>query len=83
MKNLQLEQLKRQFATEMGIELGADTTARDNGRVGGEMTKALVKLGEQKLQELYDSGELNIHAHEGVPIEQVDHVENNESNYIQ
>lgn len=42
-----LESMKYEIARELGITLGADTTARLNGKVGGEMTKRLVKLGEQ------------------------------------
>lgn len=42
-----LESMKYEIARELGITLGADTTARLNGTVGGEMTKRLVKLGEQ------------------------------------
>lgn len=44
-----LENMKYEIAREMGIELGAETTARLNGAVGGEMTRRLVRLGEQKL----------------------------------
>ncbi|MEI2449245.1 alpha/beta-type small acid-soluble spore protein, partial [Priestia megaterium] len=32
-----------------GVNLGADTTARANGSVGGEITKRLVQLAEQQL----------------------------------
>jgi hypothetical protein len=39
----------------MGIELGAETTARDNGRVGGEVTKRLIELGKQSLAESIDT----------------------------
>lgn len=42
-----LENLKYEIARELGIELGADQTARLNGSVGGEMTKRLVELGEK------------------------------------
>lgn len=42
-----LENLKYEIAREFGITLGADTTARLNGSVGGEMTKRLVELGER------------------------------------
>ena len=42
-----LENMKYEIARELGITLGADTTSRLNGTVGGEMTKRLVKLGEQ------------------------------------
>lgn len=42
-----LENLKYEIARELGITLGADTTSRLNGTVGGEMTKRLVELGER------------------------------------
>jgi small acid-soluble spore protein B (major beta-type SASP) len=45
-----LEQMKEEIAGEFGVQLGADTTARANGSVGGEMTKRLVQLGEQQLR---------------------------------
>lgn len=47
-----LEQLKRETAAEMGIELGADTTARMNGAVGGKVTQKLIELGKQQLVEM-------------------------------
>ena len=42
-----LENMKYEIAQELGITLGADTSSRLNGTVGGEMTRRLVKLGEQ------------------------------------
>ena len=42
-----LEKMKYEIARELGITLGADTSSRLNGIVGGEMTKRLVQLGEQ------------------------------------
>ena len=42
-----VENLKYEVARELGIKLGADTTSRLNGTVGGEMTKRLVNLGKQ------------------------------------
>ena len=39
-----LENLKYEIARELGINLGADTSSRLNGTVGGEMTKRLVEL---------------------------------------
>ncbi|URT72282.1 alpha/beta-type small acid-soluble spore protein [Cytobacillus firmus] len=45
-----LDQMKQEIANEFGVQLGADTTARANGSVGGEMTKRLVALAEQQLK---------------------------------
>ena len=44
-----IDQLKYEIASEFGVNLGADTTARANGSVGGEITKRLVQLAEQQL----------------------------------
>ncbi len=44
-----IENLKYEIANELGITLGADTTSRLNGTVGGEMTRRLVQLGEQSI----------------------------------
>lgn len=44
-----IDNLKYEIANELGIKLGADTSSRLNGTVGGEMTKRLVKFGEQSL----------------------------------
>lgn len=45
-----LDQMKEEIASEFGVQLGADTTARANGSVGGEMTKRLVAYAEQSLR---------------------------------
>jgi hypothetical protein len=45
-----LNQMKEEIANEFGVPLGADTTARANGSVGGEMTKRLVAYAEQSLR---------------------------------
>lgn len=44
-----LQLMKYEIAQEMGITLGADTTARDNGKVGGEMTKRLIEIAKEHL----------------------------------
>ncbi|MDM5328401.1 alpha/beta-type small acid-soluble spore protein [Neobacillus sp. CF12] len=44
-----LDQMKYEIATEFGVNLGADTTSRANGSVGGEITKRLVAMAEQQL----------------------------------
>ncbi|NRD79683.1 alpha/beta-type small acid-soluble spore protein [Bacillus sp. BRMEA1] len=48
--NQALDQMKEEIANEFGVQLGADTTARANGSVGGEMTKRLVAFAEQSLR---------------------------------
>lgn len=44
-----IERMKYEIANEFGVNLGADTTARANGSVGGEITKRLVRLGQNQL----------------------------------
>lgn len=44
-----IDQMKYEIASEFGVTLGADTTARANGSVGGEITKRLVQAAEQQL----------------------------------
>ncbi|MFT9847296.1 small, acid-soluble spore protein, alpha/beta type [Aneurinibacillus sp. REN35] len=44
-----LDQMKYEIASEFGVQLGADTTSRQNGSVGGEITKRLVQMAEQQL----------------------------------
>ncbi len=44
-----LEQMKYEIASEFGVNLGADTTSRANGSVGGEITKRLVQMAQQQM----------------------------------
>ena len=44
-----IDKMKYEIASELGVNLGPDTTARTNGSVGGEITKRLVQMGEQHL----------------------------------
>jgi hypothetical protein len=44
-----LEQMKIEIASEFGVNLGADTTSRANGSVGGEITKRLVAMAQQQM----------------------------------
>lgn len=44
-----IDKMKYERASELGVNLGPDTTARANGSVGGEITKRLVQMGEQHL----------------------------------
>lgn len=44
-----LDQMKYEIASEFGVNLGADTTSRANGSVGGEITKRLVSMAESQL----------------------------------
>jgi len=42
-----IEKMKYEIAQELGIKLGADTSSRLNGTVGGLMTKRLVNIGKK------------------------------------
>lgn len=44
-----IEKMKYEIASELGVNMGPDATSRANGSVGGEITKRLVKMGEQQL----------------------------------
>lgn len=44
-----LEQMKYEIASEFGVNLGGDTPSRQNGSVGGEITKRLVAFAEQHM----------------------------------
>ena len=46
--NNTMENMKYEIANEFGVSLGADSTARANGTVGGEMTKRLIDKGRNK-----------------------------------
>ncbi len=45
-----IDQMKYEIAQEFGVNLGADTTSRANGSVGGEITKRLVSYAQQQMQ---------------------------------
>ena len=44
-----IERMKYEIANEFGVNLGPDATSRANGSVGGEITKRLVKLGQNQI----------------------------------
>lgn len=44
-----IDQMKYEIANEFGVNLGPDTTARENGSVGGEITKRLVSMGQSQM----------------------------------
>lgn len=50
-----IENMKYEIANELGVNMGPDATSRANGSVGGEITKRLVKMGEQHLGGNYQS----------------------------
>lgn len=45
-----LNSMKYEIARELGVTLGADTSSKMNGSVGGYMTKRLVELGMQSIR---------------------------------
>ena len=48
-----IDNMKAEIASELGVTLGADTSARQNGSVGGEITKRLVKQAQSQLGSSY------------------------------
>ena len=44
-----IDQMKYEIANEFGVNLGPDATARENGSVGGEITKRLVEMGQKQM----------------------------------
>ncbi len=42
--------MKYEIASEFGVKLGAEATSRQNGSVGGEMTRRLVKMAKDNMQ---------------------------------
>ena len=45
-----LNQMKNEIASEFGVTLGPDASARQNGSVGGEITKRLVQQAQAQLR---------------------------------
>lgn len=43
------DQIKWEVANELGVELGANATAIENGKVGGEITKRLIQMAKNQL----------------------------------
>jgi hypothetical protein len=44
-----LDQLKAEVSSELGVTVGADQTARQNGAVGGAMVKRLIQIAEAQI----------------------------------
>lgn len=44
-----INQMKNEIASEFGVNLGPDATARQNGSVGGEITKRLVRMAQSNM----------------------------------
>ena len=53
--NASTEQMKYEIANEFGVALGADTTSRANGSVGGEITRRLVQSGMNNISGSYQN----------------------------
>ncbi|MBO8171336.1 MAG: alpha/beta-type small acid-soluble spore protein [Bacillaceae bacterium] len=46
-----VDQLKYEIASEFGVQLGPHNTSRQNGSVGGEITKRLVQQAETEMRD--------------------------------
>ncbi len=44
-----VDRMKYEIANEFGVNLGPDTSSRENGTVGGEITRRLVQSGLNNL----------------------------------
>ena len=44
-----VSQVKYEIANELGVNLGPDASARQNGSVGGEITRRLVAMAQNQL----------------------------------
>ncbi|GAA0590373.1 acid-soluble spore protein SspC [Virgibacillus siamensis] len=44
-----VKNLKEEIANELDVQPGADTTARENGAVGGEMVKRMIRIAESSM----------------------------------
>ena len=44
-----LNQMKYEVANELGVNLGPDASSRQNGSVGGEITRRLVAMAQNQL----------------------------------
>lgn len=54
-----VDRMKYEIANEFGVNLGPDTSSRENGSVGGEITKRLVQSGLNNLGGSYSSQSQN------------------------
>ena len=50
-----IEKMKYELANEFGVNLGADSTSRANGSVGGEITRRLVQSGMNNISGSYQN----------------------------
>ena len=48
------DSMKYEIANEFGVNLGADSTSRANGSVGGEITRRLVQNGLNQVSGSYN-----------------------------
>jgi len=44
-----IDQMKYEIASEFGVQLGGEASARANGSVGGEITKRLVAQAQSQM----------------------------------
>lgn len=52
-----INQMKNEIANELGVNLGPDTTSRQNGSVGGEITRRLVSMGQTQMNQQNQMGQ--------------------------
>lgn len=51
-KHSGMETFKQEIASELGVNLtnGAENTSRENGRVGGEMVRRMIRKQEEQMR---------------------------------
>ena len=57
-----IDKMKYEIASELGVSMGPNATSRDCGSVGGEITKRLVQMGEEKMNRS-SKKDTDIHTH--------------------
>ncbi len=46
-----LDQMKYEIADELGIEIHADMTSRDAGKIGGSMVSKMIKMAQEQMDQ--------------------------------
>ncbi len=46
-----LDQMKYEIAEELGIEIHADMTSREAGKIGGSMVSKMIKMAQEQIDQ--------------------------------
>lgn len=58
----ELNRLKFEIADDLGVELGPETSSRDNGTVGGLMVKTMIDYAQRHMKEALANNQLEEYA---------------------